>query len=129
MCFTDPKDAEKPEDDARDKPDKEPANPEVADEVTVRAEVHKADEEDYPLDEGAAGGADEEEDEDEEEEEEDEDEEDPEWDVIQEQVEAGKIKIKVQAGNHNKRVMQPQSKPYQAGRNFKPIFVVDFTRD
>ena len=127
MCFTDPKDAEKPEDDARDKPDEQPANPEVADEVTVRAEIHKADNEDYPLDEGAAGGADEEEDE--EEEEEDEDEEDPEWDVIQEQVEAGKIKIKVQAGNRNKRVMQPQSKPYQAGRNFKPIFVVDFTRD
>ena len=68
-------------------------------------------------------------DEEEEEEEEDEVEEDPEWDVIQEQVEAGKIKIKVQAGNRNKWVMQPQSKPYQAGRNFKPIFVVDVTRD
>ena len=86
MCFTDPKDAEKLEDDAKDKPDEQPANPEVADEVTVRAEVHKADDEDYPLDKGAAGGADEEEDEDEE----DEDEEDLEWDVIQEQVEAGK---------------------------------------
>ena len=49
--------------------------------------------------------------------------------MIQEQVEAGKIKIKVQAGNRNKRVMQPQPKPYQAGRNFKPIFVVDVTRD
>ena len=93
LHFTDPKDAEKPEDDAKDKPDKQPANPEVADEVTVRAEVHKADDEDYPLDEGAAGGVDEEEDEDEEEEEEDEVEEDLEWDVIQEQVEAGKIKI------------------------------------
>ena len=76
-----------------------------------------------------AGGADEEEDEDEEEEEDEEDEEDPKWDVIQEQVEAGKIKIKVQAGNHNKRVMQLQPKPYQAGRNFKPIFIVDITRD
>ena len=42
---------------------------------------------------------DEEDDEEEEEEEEDEDEEDLEWDVIQEQVEAGKIKIKVQAGD------------------------------
>ena len=76
-----------------------------------------------------AGGADEEEDEDKEDEEEDEDEEDPEWDVIQEQVEAGKIKIKVQVGNRNKQVMQPQLKPYQAGRNFKPIFIVDITRD
>ena len=62
-------------------------------------------------------------------EEDEEDEEDPEWDVIQEQVGAGKIKIKVQAGNHNKWVMQLQLKPYQAGRNFKPIFVVDITRD
>ena len=76
-----------------------------------------------------AGGADEEEDEDKEDKEEDEDEEDLEWDVIQEQVEAGKIKIKVQAGNLNKQVMQPQPKPYQVGRNFKPIFIVDVTRD
>ena len=51
--------------------------------------------------------------------------------MIQEQVEAGKIKIKVdlQAGNRNKWVMQPQPKPYQEGRNFKPIFIVDVTRD
>ena len=49
--------------------------------------------------------------------------------MIQEQVEAGKIKIKVQVGNRNKRVMQLQPKTYQAGRNFKPIFVVDITRD
>ena len=49
--------------------------------------------------------------------------------MIQEQVEARKIKIKVQVGNCNKRVMQPQLKLYQAGRNFKPIFVVDVTRD
>ena len=129
MCFTDPKAVEKPEDDAKDKPDEQPANPEVTDKVTVQAEVHKADDEDYPLDEGAAGGMDEEEDEDKEDEEEDEDEEDPEWDVIQEQVEARKIKIKLQAGNRNKQVMQLQPKLYQVGRKFKPIFVVDVTRD
>ena len=70
---------------------------------------------------------DEEEDEDKEDEEEDED--DEEWDVIQEQVDARKIRVKVQAGNDNKRVMQLQPKPFQAGRNFKPIFVVDVTRD
>ena len=72
---------------------------------------------------------DEEEDEDEEDEEEDEEEDDEQWDVIQEQVDAGKIKVKVQVGNHNKWVMQLQLKPYQAGRNFKPIFIVDITRD
>ena len=55
---------------------------------------------------------DEEKDEDKEEKEEDEKEEDEEWDVIQEQVDAGKIKVKVQAGNHNKRVMQLQPKLY-----------------
>ena len=71
----------------------------------------------------------EEEEEDKEDEEEQEDEEDEEWDLIQEQVDSGKIKIKVQAGNHNKRVMQLQPKLYQAGRNFKPIFIVDVTRD
>ena len=49
--------------------------------------------------------------------------------MIQEQVEAGKIKIKVQVGNRNKRVTQTQPKPYQVGRNFKPIFIVDITRD
>ena len=49
--------------------------------------------------------------------------------MIQEQVEAGKIKMKVQVGNRNKRVMQLQLKPYQGGRNFKPIFIVDVTRD
>ena len=49
--------------------------------------------------------------------------------MIQEQVAAGKIKIKVQAGNRNKWVMQPQLKLYQVGRNFKPIFIVDITRD
>ena len=78
------------------------------------------------------GGADEEEEEDkedEEDEEEDEEEDDQEWDVIQEQVDSRKIKVKIQSGNHNKWVMQPQPKPYQAGRNFKPIFVVDVTRD
>ena len=50
MWFTDPKPAEKPEDDAMDKPDEQPANPEVAEEVTVQAVVHTADTEDYPLD-------------------------------------------------------------------------------
>ena len=77
------------------------------------------------------GGADEEvqEDKEDEEDEEDDEEEDKEWDMIQEQVDAGKIKVKVQAGNHNKQVMQPQPKLYQAGRNFKPIFVVDITPD
>ena len=49
MCSTDPKAAEKPEDDAKNKPDEQPANPEVADEVTLQAEVHKADGEDYQL--------------------------------------------------------------------------------
>ena len=99
--------------------------------MTVQAEVHKAETEDYPLEEGATGGADEEveEDKEDEEEEEDEEEDDEKWDVIQEQVDAGKIRVKVQAGNHNKRVMQPQPQPYQAGRNFKPIFVVDVTPD
>ena len=42
-------------------------------------------------------------------------------------MDSRKIKIKVQAGNHNKRVMQPQL--YQMGRNFKPIFIVDIARD
>ena len=114
---------------AKDKPDEQPANPEVTEEVTVQAEVHKADNEDYLLDKGVTGGVDEEEDEDEEDDEEDEEEDDEEWDVIQEQVVAGKIKVKVQVGNHNKRVMQLQPKPYQADRNFKPIFIVDITRD
>ena len=68
-----------------------------------------------------------EEDEDKEDEEEDED--DEEWDVIQEQVDAGKIRVKVQAGSDNKRVMQLQPKLFQVGRNFKPIFIVDVTRD
>ena len=71
----------------------------------------------------------EDEEEDEEDEEEDKDEDDEEWNILQEQVEAGKIKVKVQAGNDNKRVMQLQPKPFQVGRNFKPIFVVDITRD
>ena len=44
----------------------------------------------------------EEEEEDEEDEEEEEEEDDEEWDVIQEQVDARKIRVKVQAGNHNK---------------------------
>ena len=84
-CFTHPKAAEKPEDDAKDKPEKQPANPEVAEVVIVKAEVHKADTKDYPLDEGATGGVDEEEDG---EGDEDEDEDNEEWDVIQDQVEA-----------------------------------------
>ena len=100
--------------------------------MTVQAEVHKAETDDYPLEEGATGGADEEvqeEEEDEEEDEEDEEEDNEEWHVIQEQVDAGKIRVKVQAGNHNKRVMQMQPQLYQAGRNFKPIFIVDITPD
>ena len=48
--------------------------------------------------------------------------------MIQEQVDSRKIKIKVQVGNHNKWVVQLQWKLYQAGRNFKPIFIVDITR-
>ena len=106
--------------------------PEVSDEVTVQAEVHKTDDKNYPLDEGATGGADEEEEEDKEDEKEeegDEEEDDEEWDMIQEQVYSGKIRVKVQAGNHNKQVMQLQPKPYQVGRNFKPIFIVDVTPD
>ena len=74
--------------------------------MTVQAEVHKAETDDYPLEEGVTGSADEEVEEDEEDEkedEEDEEEDDEEWDVIQEQVDAGKIRVKVQASNHNKR--------------------------
>ena len=100
--------------------------------MTVQAEVQKADTEDYLLDEAATGGAEEEVEEDEgdeEEDEEDEEKDDEEWDVIQEQVDAKKIRVKVQMGNHNKWLMQPQLKPYQAGRNFKPIFIVDITPD
>ena len=100
--------------------------------MTVQAEVHKAETDDYPLEEGATGGVEEEveeDEEDEEEDEEDEEEDDEEWDMIQEQMDAGKIRVKVQAGNHNKWVMQPQPQPYQAGRNFKPIFIVDITPD
>ena len=67
--------------------------------------------------------------EDKEEDEEDEEEDDEEWDVIQERVDAGKIRVKVQAGNHNKQIMQPQPQLYQVGRCFKPIFVVDVTPD
>ena len=128
--FTDPKDAEQADDAEKDKPDEQPATPEVAEEVTVQAEVHKAEIDDYLLEEGVTGGAEEEVEEDKKDKEEDEEEEEEdneEWDVIQEQVDAGKIRVKVQVGNHNKRVMQPQ--PYQAGRNFKPIFIVDVTPD
>ena len=95
--------------------------------MTVQAEVHKAETNDYLLEEGATGG--EEVEEDEEDEEEDEEEDNEEWDVIQEQVDAGKIRVKVQVGNHNKQVMQLQLQLYQVGRNFKPIFIVDVTSD
>ena len=51
--------------------------------------------------------------------------------MIQEQVDSRKIKIKVQAGDYDMQVMQLQlqPQPYQVGRNFKPIFIVDITRE
>ena len=60
MSFIDPKAAEKPDEAEKDMPDEEPANPEVAGEINVHAEVHNQDNEDYLLGKGATGDVDEE---------------------------------------------------------------------
>ena len=126
MHFTDPEATEKPDDTEKDKPDEEPAPQKSQTRSLYRLRYTS---QMTKIDESAIGGADEEdkEDEEDEDEEEGEEEDDEDWDVIQEQVDSRKIRVKVQAGNHNQWVMKLQLKLYQAGRNFKPIFVADIT--